>query len=335
MSATRDVEVSVIIPCRNEEANAEAIAAAVVAEVTKETADYEIIFIDNGSTDRTVELVKRLCEGNERIKLIVNNKNYGQLRSPTHAIYQTRGKAVIGICADFQDPPPMIGEFIRRWRAGADIVLAVRESEKSPLLVKIIRYLGYRVLNMIADYPVIAGATGFGLYDRAVVDQLASWREPQPFFRGMLVESGYSIETIPYVRPPRERGETNNNFFTMADFGLSALSGSSMGLLRLPFYFAAVVFALTGLTLLAALGRALFGYLPWGLLEFALIEFGFAWLFLFLALIGDQVRLISERTRNVPLVIEKERVNFEVSSADQGHVRRGDLAVAPTEPPHA
>jgi hypothetical protein len=170
--------------------------------------------------------------------------------------------------------------------------------------------MGYRVLNMIADYPIIAGATGFGLYDRAVVDQLATWREPQPFFRGMLVESGYSIETIPYRRPPRERGVTNNNFFTLVDFGLSALSGSSSGLLRMPFYFAAAVFALTVLTLLAAIVRAALGYPAWGLAGFALIEFGFAWLFMFLALIGDQVRLISERTRNVPLVIEKERVNF-------------------------
>jgi glycosyltransferase involved in cell wall biosynthesis len=310
MTVAANIEISVIIPCRNEEANAVAIAAAVVVELTKETADYEIIFIDNGSTDRTVELVKGLCAENERIKLIVNNQNYGQLRSPTHAIYQTRGKAVIGICADFQDPPPMIGDFIRRWRAGAHIVLAVRETEESPALTKVIRYVGYRVLNMIADYPIIAGATGFGLYDRAVVDQLSTWREPQPFFRGMLVESGYSIETIPYRRPPRERGVTNNNFLTLVDFALSALSGSSMGLLRLPFYFAAAVFALTGLTLLTAIGRALFGYSPWGLAEFGLIEFGFAWLFVFLALIGDQVRLISERTRNVPLVIEKERVNF-------------------------
>jgi glycosyltransferase involved in cell wall biosynthesis len=310
MTTTDDIEISVIIPCRNEEANAVAIAQAVIAELSKETDSYEIIFIDNGSTDRTVSLVKGLCSENPRIRLIVNNQNYGQLRSPTHAIYQTRGRAVIGICADFQDPPPMIGEFIRRWRAGAHIVLAVRESEDSPPLVKIIRFLGYRVLNALADYRIIAGATGFGLYDRPVVDELKSWHEPQPFFRGMLVESGYRLETIAYRRPPRERGKTNNNFFTMADFGLSALAGSSKGLLRAPFYFSVFTFGLTGLTLLAGIAAALLGNSPWGLLAFAAAEFGFAWLFLFLALIGDQVRLIAERTRNTPLVIEEERVNF-------------------------
>lgn len=310
MASKQDIEISVVIPCRNEEANAVAIAAAVIAEVTKESDSYEIIFIDNGSSDRTVELVKGLCAENPRIRLIVNNRNYGQLRSPTHAIYQTRGRAVIGICADFQDPPAMLGEFIRRWRAGAQIVMAVRASEKSDPMTRLIRFMGYRMLNFLADYPIIAGATGFGLYERVVVDQLASWREPEPFFRGMLVESGYRVETIPYERPPRAGGATNNNFFTLADFALSALAGSSKKLLRMPFFFGLFLFASFSLTLLAALVWLALGHMVWLLLGFATTQFVFAWLFIFLALIGDQVRLISERTRNVPLVVEEERVNF-------------------------
>jgi hypothetical protein len=309
-AAAAAIEISVIIPCRNEEANVVAIADAVIVELLKETNDFEIIFIDNGSTDRTVELAKQLCRVNPRIRLIVNNKNYGQLRSPTHAIYQTSGRAVIGVCADFQDPPPMIGEFIRRWRNGAHIVLGVRQSEDSPLHVKVFRYLGYRMLNWVADYPIIAGATGFGLYDRAVVEQLATWNEPEPFFRGMLVESGFSLETVPYRRPPRAQGKTNNNLITLASFGLSALTGSSKGLLRLPIYFAAVLFGTAFATLVAACAMALTGHAPWTALAGFAAELVAAWMFFFLGLIGDQVRLITERTRNAPLVIESERVNF-------------------------
>ena len=311
MTLPEPVEISVIIPCRNEEANVEAIATAVIAELAKETQNYEIIFIDNASNDRTVELAKQLCAQNPRIRLIVNNRNYGQMRSPTHAIYQTRGRAVIGICADFQDPPGMIGEFIRRWRSGAQIVLATRKTEQSPLHVKVTRYIGYRLLNRVADYPIIAGATGFGLYAREVVDQLAAWSEPEPFFRGMLVESGFRLETIPYERPPRERGATNNNLLTLADFGLSALAGSAKGLLRTPFYVALAVFAGTVLSVVAAVVDAVAARRwpwPWLLCAGAGLLFGLV--FFFLALIGDQVRLIAERTRGVPLVVEAERVNF-------------------------
>jgi polyisoprenyl-phosphate glycosyltransferase len=127
-------EVSVIIPCFNEEENAAKIAAAVIEQVEKASDSFDIIFIDNGSTDRTVEIVRGLCAADRRIKLIVNTRNFGQLRSPTHALFQADGRAVIGIVADFQDPPEMIPEFIDRWRKGADIVLGVSETKKmSPL----------------------------------------------------------------------------------------------------------------------------------------------------------------------------------------------------------
>jgi len=310
MTTTERPEISVIIPCLNEEANAAAIAQAVIDEVTKETQSYELLFIDNSSTDATVAIIKGLCAQNPRIRLIVNNKNYGQMRSPTYGIYQTRGAAVIGICADFQDPPQMIGAFIRRWRAGAHIVLGVRETENSSLAVSVLRSLGYDLLSRFGDYPIVRGATGFGLYSREVVDCLSAWNEPQPFFRGMLVESGFRLETIPYHRPRRQRGFSKNNLLTSADFALAALSASSKNWLRLPIYLSLVLFSVGALGLAAALIGLAFGQAPWTALLLSAAVFGFAGLFFFLGLIGDQVRLISERTRNVPLVVEKERVNF-------------------------
>lgn len=304
------VDISVAIPCLNEAENAAAIAEAVGRELTAAGVTYEMIFIDNGSTDGTVDIIKGLCALDPRIRLIVNNRNYGQMRSPTHAIYQGVGRAVIGISADFQDPPELLGEIIARWRAGAKIVLGVKRSEDALAPIRWGRRLGYAFLNRYGDYPVVPGATGFGLYDREVVDCLAAWREPEPFFRGMLVESGFALSTVPYHRPDRAGGQTKNNLGTIIAFGLSGLASSSKALLRVPMMIAVWTMALAGLTAAGVIAAAVGGWMSWAYLLAVPVEVAFAILFLFLGLLGEQVRLISERTRNTPLVIEKERVNF-------------------------
>ncbi len=307
---TAAIIFSAVIPCLNEAENAVAIAAAVAQELDREHEPYEIIFIDNGSTDGTIEIIRTLCATDPRVRLIVNNQNYGQMRSPTYGIYQASGAAVIGISADFQDPPEMIGQLIARWRAGAFIVLGVRETEKQPFVMRVVRAIGYGFFERFGDYRVIPGATGFGLYDRRVVDSLKQWRDPEPFFRGMLVESGYSLETIPYHRPGRAGGVSKNNFGTLVSFALSSLASCSKGLLRLPLYVSVIIFMTMFATLLGAAVLAFVGRAPWLALVFAAAQGAFATLCLFLGLLGEQVRLISEISRNTPLVIEKERVNF-------------------------
>ncbi len=309
-------EISAIIPCLNEEENAAAIAAAVVAQFKTLGLSYEIIFIDNGSVDDTVKIIKGLCALDPQIRLIVNTRNFGQMRSPTHAIYQATGAAIIGICADFQDPPELIGEFVERWRRGALIVLGVRQSEKTSWSLRLIRAIGYGFFERFADYRVIPGATGFGLYDRRVVDTLKTWRDPEPFFRGMLVESGFALETIPYRRPERAGGVSKNNILSLMSFGLSGLASSSKQLLRLPIYIAVAMMLSAFLTLVAAIVTVLFGHGAWLLLGLALAQAMFAILFLFLGLLGEQVRVIHEIARDVPLVIERERVNFPSPSSD-------------------
>ena len=303
-------EISVVIPCRNEQDNAEAIAAAVIAELEPIVSSFDIVFIDNESEDRTVEVIRAMCARDPRIRLIVNARNFGQMRSPTHAIYQAGGMAVIGISADFQDSPALLPEFVRRWRAGVDIVLGVRESEKSGPVLSLMRRLSYELQKRFGDYPIIPNATGFGLYDRRVIEAVRALNEPQPFFRGLLIETGYSVETIPYKRPVRTRGRTNNNFFTLLDFALNGLAGSSRKLLRFPLYvafFVAIltVICLTGATVAAFTGRSVQLWLL-----AAMIEGQFCLLFGFLGLIGVQIALVSERTRNQPLVLERERINF-------------------------
>ena len=308
-------EISVVIPCLNEALNVGLISAAVIAELDKVGATYEIVFIDNGSTDGTSDLIRALCAENHCIRLIINTRNFGQMRSPTHAIYQTRGRAIIGICADFQDPPEMIGNFIARWRAGAPIVLAVRQSEAMSLTLRAVRLIGYRLFELFGDYPIIPGATGFGLYDRRVVDILSKWRDPEPFFRGMLLESGFDVQTIPYHRPPRVRGQASNNVLSLIRFGISALAGSAKGLLRAPLYASSALFALALATLVALLVEVVAGRAFVATLIVFVIEIGFGLNFLFLGILGEQVRLVAEMARKVPLVVEKERVNFEDDGA--------------------
>jgi len=184
--------------------------------------------------ERACEVVKGLAAAEKRIKLIVTTRNFGQLRAPTHAVLSATGRAVIGIVADFQDPPEMIPEFVRRWRAGAEIVLAVSETKKVSPLFAAFRRLSYSLQRRFGDYPIIPNATGFGLYDARVVKAIAALNEPEPFFRGLLVETGYTIETVPFRRPPRAAGESKNGFFALLDFALSALAGTSKGLLRAP-----------------------------------------------------------------------------------------------------
>lgn len=303
-------EISVVIACRNEEDNVEAIAAAVSEQLEAVGATFDIIFIDNESTDRTVEIVKGMCASDPRIRLIVNTRNFGQMRSPTHGIYQAGGRAIISMCADFQDSPALIPEFVRRWRDGADIVLGIREKEKSSPMLAAMRTLSYKLQRKFGDYPIIPNATGFGIYDRRVVRSIQALNEPEPFFRGLLVETGYSIETIPFKRPRRAGGRSNNNFFTLLDFALNGLAGSSKGLLRVPLYVAFFIGLLTLVSLAGAIFAAFTGRSVQLWLFAAMLEGQFALLFLFLGLIGVQIRLISDRTRNTPLVLERERINF-------------------------
>ena len=303
-------DVSVIIPCYNEEDNAAQICAAAIAQLETAGVTFDVIFIDNDSTDRTVEIIKDLCAKDSRVRLIVNTRNFGQMRSPTHAIYQARGRAVIGMCADFQDPPELIPEFIRRWKAGAEFVLGVRETEKSGFLHSRLRALSYWAARNFGDYPIVQNATGFGLYDAKVVAATRALAEPEPFFRGMLVETGYKLETITYARPLRAAGVSKNNFFGLLDFAMSALAGSSKRLLRIPIYIGAfgalmAVLMLIGGTIAFFTGRPIAGWFI-----ASVVQAEFALLFGFLGILGDNVRIISERTRKTPLVLERERINF-------------------------
>ena len=310
LSPSATPEISVVIPCLNEEENAAAIANAVTKQLEPLTDSFEIIFIDNGSTDGTAAIVRNLCARDARIRLIINTRNFGQMRSPAHALFQAKGRGIIGIAADFQDPPELIPELIRRWRAGTDIVLGVSETKKTSLLYSSLRKFSYDLQRKFGDYPIIPNATGFGIYDAKVIRAIGELNEPEPFVRGLLVETGYTIDTVAFKRPERAAGRSKNGFFALLDFALSALAYSSQGLLRAPLYFSFIAFAATIVSMLGAAWSIAWAQNPRMWMFAALLEFQFGLLFLFLGILGVQVRLISDRTRGMPLVIERERVNF-------------------------
>jgi polyisoprenyl-phosphate glycosyltransferase len=307
---TTPPDLSVVLACRNEAANVEAIAAALIAELEPLGISFDLIFIDNQSQDDTVALVKAMAARDPRIRLIVNTRNFGQMRSPTHGIYAAAGRAVVSMCADFQDPPALLPQFVARWRAGVPIVLGVRVAERSGALLSFFRDLSYKLQQRFGDYPIIPNATGFGLYDRRVVTTLKQLNEPHPFVRGMLVETGFAIETIPYLRPARAGGRSNNNILTLLDFALNGLAGSAKNLLRMPLYVGFAGALVTFVCLIGAIVAAFTGRSVQLWLLAALLQGQFALLFGFLGLIGVQIALISDRTRNQPLVNERERINF-------------------------
>ncbi len=310
LPTTATPDISVVIPCRNEAANAAQIAAAVIKHIEPSGLSFDLIFIDNGSTDGTVAIIRQLCALDPRVRLIINTRNFGQMRSPSHGIFCARGTAVIGMCADFQDPPELLPEMIQRWQSGTKIVLGVRESEESGLILGGLRKLSYGLANRFGDHAMIPNATGFGIYDRVVVNAIRAMDEPEPFFRAMLVETGFSLETITYPRPPRAGGKSNNNFYALLDFAVSGLTNSSKRLLRVPLYFGVLGAVITLLMLIGGGIAFLTGRPIAGWLIAAVLQAQFALLFGFLGLMGDHVRLISERTRRTPLVIEQERINF-------------------------
>lgn len=303
-------DVSVVIPCYNEAMNARPIAQAVIAQLEPLGISFDILFIDNASTDDTVAIIKDMCAQDRRIRLIANTRNFGQMRSPTHGIYRATGRAVIGMCADFQDSPELLPHFVARWQAGVDIVLGVREAEKSGLVLSAIRSLSYWLARHFGDVQTIPNATGFGLYSRRVVDAIKALNEPEPFYRALLVETGFPLETIDYVRPPRAAGKSKNNFLTLLDFAVAGLTGSSKRLLRVPLYLGVVGILVTVLLLMGGAVAYFTGrpIAPW--LIGAVFQMQFSTIFGFMGLMGDHIRQISERTRGAPLVLERETVNM-------------------------
>lgn len=305
--------ISIVTPCYNEEENIDELYQRIVAVMATLPYDYEHICIDNASTDGTVRKIKEIAASDKRVKLIVNARNFGHIKSPYYGILQSRGDACILIASDLQDPPEMITEFIHKWEQGYKTVLAVKpESEESSIMFAL-RKAYYRFITRISDVPLVQNATGAGLFDRVVIDILRSIDDSYPYFRGLLCEIGFPIATVPFKQPRRQRGITKNNFYTLYDIAMLGITNHSKVPLRL---MAMGGFLLSILSLFAAFGFLVAKLVFWNYFQLGISPiligiffFGAVQMF-FIGLLGEYIASIHTQVRNMPLVIEAERVNF-------------------------
>jgi len=307
--------LSVVTPCYNEAANVRPLCEAVRAEMTRLTGyRYEHIFIDNGSTDATRAELRRLCAEDPGVRAIFNARNFGTIRSGIHVLFQARGEAVIGIACDFQDPPELIPRLVEAWEAGAKVVLGVKGSVAERGWRKWARDAYYRLLASIADAPVVQHTTGYGLFDRRVVEDLRRIGDPFPFFRGLLAEIGYPPTLIPYHQPPRRAGRSSYNLLSYVDHALVGITAHS----RVPLRMATLSgLALSGLSLLVGLGYLIAKLLFWDSfsLGIAPVLVGFFLLtsvqLMFIGILGEYIGVIFTHVRRLPHVFEEERINFD------------------------
>lgn len=306
--------LSIVTPCYNEGENIEELHLRITQVMEALPYAYEHVCIDNCSTDDTVAKLKVIAARDKRVKIIVNARNFGHIRSPFHGLLQTTGDASILIASDLQDPPEMIPELVGKWEQGFKTVLAVKpESSESPLMF-VVRKSYYRMISRISEVPLVKNATGAGLFDRAVVDILRKLDDPYPYFRGLLSEIGFPIATVPFKQPRRKRGITSNNFYTLYDIAMLGVTNHSKLPLRL---MTMGGFALSLLSLITALVFLVAKLLFWDSFQLGtapiligIFFFGAVQTF-FVGLLGEYIGSIHTKVRNMPLVIEAERINFD------------------------
>lgn len=306
--------ISIVTPCYNEEANIDELYQRIVEVMSRLDYDYEHIFIDNCSTDSSIVKLRALATQDTRVKLILNARNFGHIRSPYHALLQARGDAAVLIASDLQDPPEMIEEFVKKWEEGFKTVMAVKPESEESRLMFIARRAYYRFVTRISEVPLVQNATGAGLFDRAVLDILKKIDDPYPYFRGLLCEIGFPIATVPFKQPRRMRGITSNNFYTLYDIAMLGITNHSKVPLRLMVMGGAV---LAGLSLLAAFGFLIAKLVFWNSFQVGIAPLLISLFFfssvqiLFLGMLGEYLGSVHTKIRNMPLVVESERVNFD------------------------
>jgi glycosyltransferase involved in cell wall biosynthesis len=306
--------VTVLTPCYNEAENVRSLYERVRAVFQRlGEYSYEHVFIDNASTDETVSILRDIAAQDNRVKIIVNTRNFGHIRSPYYALLQCRGDAVIGMAADLQDPPELIPAFLEKWREGYKVVLGVKSESEESTVMFAIRRLGYGVIDRLSEVKQVRNSTGFGLYDKAFVSVLRRLPDPYPYFRGIVAELGFRYATIPYAQPKRTKGVTKNNLYTLYDLGVQGIVNHS----KIPLRLATILgFCSSVVSLVAALVyfvmKMLFWYnLPIGIAPLIIGLFCVASVQLFfLGVLGEYVGQIYTQVRNRPLVVEQERINF-------------------------
>lgn len=308
-------KISILIPCYNEEENVVPMSKAVDEEMAKSLPeyDYELIFIDNCSTDNTRPLLRQICKENPKVKAIFNAKNFGQFNSPYYGICQTTGACTVAMCCDFQDPVEMIPTLVHEWEKGYKIVSAIKTTSLENPIMRGLRTIYYKMIKKMSDVEQIEHFTGFGLYDASFVKVLRELDDPTPFLRGIVAELGFKRKDVPYQQQKRAAGKTHNNWFTLYDAAMLSFTSYTKIGLRIA---TIIGFVLSGLSLLVSLFYLVLKLIRWdqfsaGLAPVLIGVFfmGSVQLF-FIGLVGEYILNMNKRLMNRPLVIEEERINF-------------------------
>lgn len=307
--------ISIVASCFNEEENVEPLYRRICEQFAQlPQYRFEIILADNASTDRTVEQIKIFAAEDKRLKLICNARNFGHVRSPLHAMMQASGDAIIMMASDLQDPPELIPAFIKHWESGYKVVAGVKPGSKESPLMFAIRRIYYKTIGRLSDIRQIQNFTGFGLYDRKVIEIVRQIDDPYPYFRGLIADIGFHHAEVPYVQPLRARGITKNNFYSLYDLAMLGITSHS----KLPIRLATMGgFALSAVSLFVALGYLVYKLLRWddfsvGIAPILIGFFFFASVQLFfIGILGEYIAAIHTQILKRPLAIEAERINFD------------------------
>lgn len=312
---TRKKLVSIMVPCFNEEENVVAIAGAIVDQMNQlPQYDYEILFIDNCSTDGTRALIRSVCAQNPKIRAIFNVKNFGQFNSPYYGICQTSGDCTISICADFQDPVEMIPVFLKYWEEGYQIVCGVKTSSKENRMMYWLRGVYYKLIRKYSEVEQIEQFTGFGLYDRSFVNVMRELNDPTPFLRGIVAELGGKRKEVPYEQPKRRAGKTHNNWYTLYDAAMLSVTSYTKVGMRMAVFGGALLSIISVIVGLIYLILKLIywdwfdaGQAPLLIMTCLMCSI----LLAFMGFLGEYISAINQRVMRRPLVVEEERINFD------------------------
>lgn len=309
--------ISIVSSAFNEQDNVRELYTRVKAEMAKYTDkyNYEQIVLDNGSTDHTLQELRRIAAEDKNFKVIVNARNFGHIRSPYYGMMQGKGDAVIYMASDLQDPPELIGPFLQKWEEGFKVVLAQKTKTKEGFVFSTARKVYYKLLGWLNDSgaELINNCTGFGLFDKEVIDEIRRINDPYPYIRGLVCELGYAKTLVPFTQPMRKRGITKNNFYTLYDNAMVGFTNHTKVPLRaaaLSGFVLGLVSFLLGIAYLI-LKLCYWDQFPMGTapLLLAVLFFGSVQLF-FLGIIGEYIGAIFTQVLKRPAVIEKERINF-------------------------
>lgn len=307
------MKISIVTPTFNEIDNIEKLCLEIKQEFEKNKYDYEHIVIDNNSNDGTIEKLRQIAKEDKKLKVIINTKNFGHIKSPFHGLLQSSGDATILMASDFQDPIEMIPKYIDEWKKGKKIVLGEKIKSEENFMKFFLRKTFYKFLNYISDIKLTTNTTGSGIFDRSVIEKLKNIKDPYPYFRGLINEIGEDVSTIKFNQPLRFSGKTKNNIFTLYDIGILGIVKHSRKPLR---FMILLGFVLGLLSLAAGLFYLIYKLIFWNSFSLGIapvvvgIFFVSSVQIILLGLVGEYIGIILIHTRNMPIVIEKERINF-------------------------